>query len=387
MANANSRTMTTFGVPREVRDLEMRVGLTPAGVLALVQTGHTVYVEKSAGLGAGFRDEDYQQAGATIVYNAAEVYGRSHIITKITRPTAKEHPLFQPNQIIFSFLHLSVASSDLLQALQAQGITAVAYELIEDVDGRRPVLLSASEVAGRMAPLIAGDLLRSDHLWPEQHGLGILPSGIPGVPPAVAVIVGGGVLGTNAARAFLGLGVEVTVLDKDARVLHRLDKQFNGRVTTMFANEFNLKRAVQFADVLVGAIATAGQRVPILITADMVRQMRPGAVIIDFAIDQGGCVATSRPTTLRDPAYVWQGIVHYCVPNVTAAYARTTSYAITNASLPYLLSIGEQDVLTAVTQQPALKPGIILYQGQLAHPGIAAALGQEVAFHWDKGTT
>lgn len=379
--------MTTFGIPREVRDLEMRVGLTPAGVLALTQAGHTVYVEKNAGLGAGFRDEDYQQSGATIVYNVAEIYGRSHIITKITRPTAKEHSLFQTGQVIFSFLHLSVASADLLQALQAQAVTAVAYEMIEEADGRRPVLLSASEVAGRMAPLIAGQLLRSDQRWPEQPGLGILPSGIPGVPPAVVVIVGGGVLGTNAARAFLGLGTEVTVLDKDARVLHRLDEQFNGRVTTMFANEFNLKRAVQFADVLVGAVAAAGQRAPVLITAEMVRQMRPGAVIIDFAIDQGGCVATSRPTSLRDPAYVWQGIIHYCVPNVTAAYARTTSYAITNASLPYLLSIGEQDLLTATRQQPALKQGIILYQGQLVHPGIAAALGRalgrDVAFHWD----
>jgi alanine dehydrogenase len=374
--------MTTFGVPREVRDLEMRVGLTPAGVLALTQAGHTVYVEKGAGMGAGFRDEDYQQAGAAIVYNAAELYGRSHIITKITRPTATEHLLFQPGQVIFSFLHLPVASADLLQALQAQAITAIAYEMIEEPDGRRPVLLSASEVAGRMAPLIAGQLLRSDQQWSEQPGLGILPSGIPGVPPAVVVIVGGGVLGTNAARAFLGLGTEVTVLDKDARVLHRLDEQFNGRVTTMFANEFNLKRAVGFADVLVGAIAAAGQRVPGLITTEMVRQMRPGAVIIDFAIDQGGCVATSRPTTLRDPAYVWQGIIHYCVPNVTSAYARTTSYAITNASLPYLLAIGEHGVLAAASQQPALKPGINLHQGQLAHVGIAAALGREATFHW-----
>ena len=358
--------MAAFGVPREVRDLEMRVGLTPAGVLALQQAGHQVYVESQAGVGAGFRDDDYRAAGAEVVYTPVEVYGRSAIITKFTRPTAVEHDWFQPGQILCSFLHLSVSSPDLCQALQAREITAVAYEMIAEADGRRPVLLPASVVAGRMAPLIAGQLLRSDQPWPEQRGLGILPSGIPGVPPAVVVIVGGGVLGRNAARAFWGLGAEVTVLDKDARVLQAIDAQFNGRITTMFANEFNLNRAVRFADVLIGAIATPGQRVPILITADMVRQMRPGAVILDFAIDQGGCVATSRPTTLRDPAYVWEKVIHYCVPNVTSAYARTTSYAVTNAVLPYLLAMGEVGLETAVAQHPALQSGINLYQGQLA---------------------
>ncbi len=374
--------MAVFGVPREVRDLEMRVGLTPAGVLALQQAGHQVYVEAKAGLGAGFSDENYRQAGAEVVYTAAEVYGRSSIIAKFTRPTAAEHRWLQSGQILFSFLHLLVASPDLFQALQEQEITAVAYEMIAEADGRRPVLLPASEVAGRMAPLIAGQLLRSDQQWPEQRGLGILPSGIPGVPPAVVVIVGGGVVGRNAARAFLGLGAEVTVLDKDGRVLQAIDEQFNGRVTTMFANEFNLNRAVRFADVLIGAVATPGQRVPVLITPEMVRQMRPGAVIVDFAIDQGGCVATSRPTTLRDPAYVWENVIHYCVPNVTSAYARTTSYAVTNAILPYLLAVGEMGLATAVAQQPALKSGVNLHRGQVAHPGIATALGQQMTFNW-----
>ncbi|MCB8944714.1 MAG: alanine dehydrogenase [Ardenticatenaceae bacterium] len=376
--------MAVFGVPREVRDLEMRVGLTPAGVLALKQAGHQVYVESKAGVGAGFSDDNYRQAGAEVVYTAAEVYGRSAIIAKFTRPTAAEHRFLLPGQVLFSFLHLSVASPDLFQALQAREITAVAYEMIEEADGRRPVLLPASEVAGRMAPLIAGQLLRSDQQWPGQRGLGILPSGIPGVPPAVVVIVGGGVLGRNAARAFLGLGAEVTVLDKDNRVLHALDEQFNGRITTMFANEFNLNRAVRFADVLLGAIATPGQRVPIIITQEMVRQMRPGAVILDFAIDQGGCVDTSRPTTLRDPAYVWENIIHYCVPNVTSAYARTTSYAVTNAVLPYLLAVGEGGLETAVRQQSALKSGVNLYQGQVAHASIAAALGQPQTFNWQE---
>lgn len=371
--------MTIFGVPREVRDLEMRVGLTPAGVLALREAGHSVYVQAEAGLGAGFRDEDYRQAGAQIVYTADEVYGRAQVVAKIARPTAEEHHLFRCDQVICSFLHLQVASLDLLQALEANQITAVAYEMIEEKDGRRPVRLPASEVAGRMAPLIAGQLLRSDQSFPNQHGLGILLNGLPGVPPAAVVIIGSGVLGTNAARAFVGLGAEVTVLDRDARALQRVDERFSGRVTTMFASEFNLKRVVQFADVLIGAVHASGSRAPVLVSREMVRQMRPGAVIIDFSIDEGGCVETSRPTTLRDPAFVVEGVIHYCVPNLTAAFARTTSYAVTNAALPYLLAIGQHGLPEAIQYEPALAPGINLYQGKLTHPGVAAALGREVA--------
>lgn len=365
--------MTTFGVPKEVRDLEMRVGLTPAGVLALTQAGHTVYVEKKAGIGAGFRDEDYRRAGATTAYSTAELYGRSHIIAKITRPTAEEYHLYHPNQIIFSFLHLAVASPDLLQALTEQEITAIAYELIAEQDGRHPVLLPASEIAGRMAPLIAGHLLRSD-----QNGPGILLGGIPGVPSAAVVILGGGVLGRNAARAFLGLGAEVVVLDRSVHVLRELEQLMPGRITTMFANTLNLNRAVQFADVLVGAVSVSGCRAPILVSREMVRGMREGAVIIDFAIDEGGCIETSRPTTLRDPSYTAEGVIHHCVPNLTAACARTTSYAITNAAIPYLLAVGEHGLPAALTQEPALISGVTLYQGKLAHSAIAEALGREV---------
>jgi alanine dehydrogenase len=371
--NILERKMTTFGVPKEVRDLEKRVGLTPAGVLALAQAGHTIYVEKKAGIGAGFRDEDYRQAGADIVYNTAELYGRSDIIAKITRPTAEEYHLYHPEQIIFSFLHLAVASPDLFQALTEQEITAVAYEMIAEKDGRHPVLLPASEIAGRMAPLIAGHLLRSD-----KDGPGILLGGIPGVPPAAVVVLGGGVLGRNAARAFLGLGAEVVVLDHNVQVLRELEELMPGRITTMFANTFNIQRAVQFADVLVGAVFVSGTRAPILVSREMVRQMRPGAVIVDFAIDEGGCVETSRPTTLRDPTYIAEGVIHHCVPNLTAACARTTSYAITNAALPYLLAVGEYGLPAATVAEPALSSGINLYQGRLAHPAIAEALGREV---------
>ncbi|RMG94651.1 MAG: alanine dehydrogenase [Chloroflexi bacterium] len=365
-----------FGIPREVRDLERRVGLTPSGVLALTREGHTVYVEKDAGVGAGFSDADYEAAGARIVYTAAEVYGRADVVAKVARPTAAEHALFRPGQTIFSFFHLPVASPDLLEALVAQRVTAVAYEMIEEADGMRPVLQPASIVAGRMAPLIAGHYLRSDQGVPGRHGRGILLSGIPGVPAAAVVIVGGGVLGTNAARAFVGMGAEVTVLDKDPRRLQKIDEQFNGRITTMFSNQYNLRRAVQFADVLVGAVLIPGQRAPILITREMVQQMRPGSVIIDFAIDEGGCVETSRPTTLRDPVYVEENIIHFCVPNLTAAVARTTSYAINNGALPYLHAVARHGWPQALQHQPALLPGINVYQGKLAHPGLAAALGR-----------
>ena len=362
-----------FGVPREVRDLESRVGLSPAGVSTLASAGHTIYVETGAGLGAGFSDENYREAGAHIVYSAQEAYGRADVVAKVTRPTAAEHALFRPGQTIFSFLHLPVSSPDLLEALTEREITAVSYELIQEADGIRPVLLPASIIAGQMAPIVAGRLLRSDY-----NGRGILLSGLPGVPAAVIVIVGAGTLGSNAARAFAGLGAEVTVLDENPRKLQHLYDMLYGRVTTMFANELNLQRATRFADVLIGAVSQSGRRAPLLVSREMVRQMRPGSVIIDYAIDEGGCIETSRPTTLRNTSYVAEGIIHHCVPNMTAAYGRTTSYAITNAALPYLLAVGEGDVETASQQLPALGRGVTLVNGRLVHPQVAQALGKSI---------
>ncbi len=368
-----------FGIPQEVRDLEMRVGLAPSGVLSLVRAGHTVYVESKAGDGAGFSDEVYRDAGAQIVYSAAEVYGRADVVAKLARPTKEEHRLFRPGQMIFSFLHLSVASPDLLEALVEREITAVAYEMIKEENGELPVLVSASQVAGRFAPTIAGQLLRSDRGVPgQQQGRGILLSGIPGVPPAAVVILGGGTLGVNAAGAFMGLGAEVTVLDRNLNKLKYIDERFNGRVTTMFANKYNIRRAVKFADVLIGAVLLPGQRAPILVSRGMVKTMRPGSVILDFSIDEGGCVETSRPTTLRDPAYILEGVVHYCAPNMTSVVARTTTYAVTNAALPYLRALGEYGLIGAVHREPALVRGINLYQGRLADPAVAAALGRDV---------
>lgn len=360
-----------FGIPKEVRDLESRVGLTPAGVSTLVRRGHTVYVEKSAGLAAGFNDETYRHSGAHVVYSAAEVYGRSDVVVKVTRPTAAEHKLFRHGQSIIAFLHLAVASPDFLDALADHEITAIASEMIQEPNGDRPILVPMSEVAGRLAPIIAGQLLMT-----TGGGRGTLLSGIPGVPRGAVAILGAGVLGMNAARAFLNLGAQVVVLDSETKRLQHMDEVLNGRVTTMLSSNYNLTRVTEFADVVVGAILSPGRRAPVLISREMVEHMRPGAVFIDFSIDQGGCSETSRPTTLRDQSYIVGGVIHFCVPNVTAAVARTTSYALTNALLPYLHGLGANGIIGALDQQPALASGINLYQGKLAHREVAVALGR-----------
>lgn len=365
-----------IGVPKEVRDLETRVGLAPAGVLALTQAGHTVYVERDAGAAAGFSNEDYSNTGAHIVFSPAEAYGRADIVVKVTRPTAEEHNLFRSRQTIFSFLHLAVASPDLSDALARHQITAIALELIEDDEGDRPVLQPASEIGGRLSPIIAGNLLMG--MPGLSPGRGTLLSGVPGVPPAAVVILGAGVLGQNAARAFVGLGAQVTVLDLDPRKLQLIDELFDGRVTTMFSNEHNLNRVVRFADVVLGAVAVPGRRAPILITRQMVKRMRPGSVIIDFSIDQGGCVETTRPTTLRNQTYVVDGVIHHAVPTMTSVVGRTTSYALTNALLPYVLAVADHGLQGALRQLPGLKPGITTYRGRLVDEVTAEALERQV---------
>lgn len=368
-----------FGVPKEVRDLEKRVGLTPVGVRTLVKAGHTVYVERDAGIGAGFPDESYRDAGAHIVYSAAEAYGRADAVAKVTRPTAAEHTLFRPGQAIFSFLHLPVASPDLYDALVKSNITAVAYEMIQESDGTLPVLLPSSEIAGRLAPIIAGNLLM------QSFGRGVLLGGVPGVPPAVVVILGGGILGINAARAFVGVGAEVIVLDDDMRRLRRIDELLGSRVTTMYATEYNIRRTALFSDILLGAVSSPGERAPILVDEDTVHRMRNGTVIMDFSIDSGGCVATSRPTNLRNPTYIYDGVIHYCVPNLTAAVARSASHAFTNAAIPYLLAVGQHGMVGVLARNPAFLQGVVLFQGQLAHPTIAHALGRDVEVNLSRG--
>jgi alanine dehydrogenase len=362
-----------FGIPKEVRDLESRVGLTPAGVSSLIRHGHIVYVEKNAGVAAGFSDDTYRHSGAQIVYSAAEVYGRSDIVVKVTRPTAAEHTLFRPGQTLIAFLHMAVASPDFLAALRESEITAIANEMIEMPNGERPILVPMSEVAGRMAPVIAGQLLMT-----HNGGRGTLLSGIPGVPRGVAAIIGGGVLGSNAARAFLNIGAQVVVLDNDVTRLQHLEETLNGRVTTMLSSNYNLVRVTEFADVIVGAVLSPGRRAPVLITREMVQNVRPGAVFLDFSIDQGGCSETSRPTTLRDQTYVVEGVIHHCVPNITAAVARTTSYGLTNSLLPYLIDLGSYGLVSLLNRHSHLATGVNLYQGKLANKELADALGRKV---------
>ena len=359
-----------FGVPKEVREQENRVGLTPAGVYALTVAGHAVFIEHNAGTGAGFTDDHFRAQGGEIVYSADEVYGRAEVIAKVTRLTANEHALLRDKQTVLSFLHLAVASPDLLQALRAQSITAVAYEMIEARDGSHPVLLTASQVAGRMAPIIAGEVLSS-----TQGGRGILLSGIAGVPPAAIVILGAGVLGESAARAFLGLGAQVTVLDRSPERLQLIEENFSGRVTTLFSTAYNLNRVVEFADVLIGAVMMPGQRAPILVTRAMVKKMRARSAILDLSIDQGGCFETSRPTTHRNPTFVEEGVIHYCVPTILSRVARTASHAMLNASLPFLYEIGQLGIEEAIRQNPALKRGINTWHGKLVNPQVADTLG------------
>ncbi len=361
-----------FGIPKEVRDLESRVGLTPAGVASLVRHGHTVYVEQNAGEAAGFSDDTYRTSGAQVVYSPMEVYGRADAVIKVTRPTAAEHDYFRSGQMLIAFLHLAVASSDFLDALRQSEITAIACEMIERPGGERPILVPMSEVAGRLAPFVAGQLLMSNN-----GGRGTLLSGIPGVPRGSVAIIGGGVLGANAARAFLNAGAQVVVLDSDIHRLQYLDTLLNGRVTTMLSTNYNLERVTEFADVVVGAVLTPGRRAPLVITREMIRNMRPGAVFMDFSIDQGGCSETSRPTTLRDQTYVVDGVIHHCVPNLTAAVARTTSYGLTNSLIPYLLELGAHGIQGALARMPYLATGVNVYQGKLADSEIAHALGKE----------
>jgi alanine dehydrogenase len=356
-----------FGIPSEVRPNEYRVSLAPAGVDALAKAGHTVYVQAGAGAGAGFTDDEYRGVGARLVYSPEEVWRRAQIVVKVARPTAQEHLYFQ-GQTLMAFLHLAVASPDLMAALREQRMTAIAYEMIQADDGSRPVLHPTSEVAGRLAPIIAGSLLETmthRRLEDGPEGRGILLGGIPGVPPANVVILGAGVAGRNAARAFLGLGAQVTVLDADIGRLRRIDDLTAGSAVTMLATPYNIGKATAFADVLIGAVYVTGRRAPVLVTREMVRAMRPRTVIIDFSIDQGGCIETSRPTTHRDPIYFDEGVIHYCVPNVPARVARTGSYALTNALLPYLLDIGRLGIDDALRTSGPLRAGLNVVRGGL----------------------
>ncbi len=352
-----------IGIPAERRSGEHRVGLTPVGVRLLVGDGHRVFVERGAGLGAGFEDDDYARAGAHIVYSGEEAYRRSQTVVKVAAPTAAELDWVAEGQTIVGFLHLASAPPDTLQTLQARQVTAVAYEQIALDDGALPVLKPLSQICGRMAVQIAGRILQND-----CGGNGVLLSGVTGVPPANVVIIGAGTVGFQAARAFAGLGAHVFLLDHDLTRLQAVDEQLDGRAVTMVAHEFNIARMCAFADVVIGAVLVTGQRAPVVVPREVVRGMRPRSVILDISIDQGGCIETSRPTTHDSPTYLEAGVWHYCVPNIPGVVARTATHAYLNAAWPYIRALAAHG-RHALRDDPTLERGVCILDGQrLARP-------------------
>ena len=350
-----------IGIPVERRTFEFRVGLPPAGVEILKQRGHQIFVEHNAGVGAGFSDEEYERAGARIVYSPEEVFGRADLLLKIARPMKKEIEWLRPGAMIAGLLHLASARQDKIDLLLKHKITSIAYEQIEEADGTTPVKKPLAEIGGRMTAQIAAHYMQN-----YKGGKGILLSGVPGVPPAEAVIIGGGVAGTAAVRSFLGLGAHVSVLDMDLRALQRISDRFP-EVVTMIATPNNIARTCAFADVVVGAVLVPGERAPTVVTREMVQSMKPRSMIIDMSIDLGGCVETSRPTTHEHCTYIEENIIHYCVPNIPAAVARTATHAFVNAAMLYILDLADKDFETAIRETPALEKAISTHDGKMLH--------------------
>jgi alanine dehydrogenase len=350
-----------IGIPKERRPFEYRVGMSPAGVEILTQLGHKVYVEHGAGVGAGFSDQEYEKAGARLAYAADEVFGRSDLLLKVSRPLKEELNWIQPDCVVAGLLHLASAQQDKIDLILEKQITAVSYEQIQLADGSLPVLRPFSQIGGMMAAQTAARLLQNN--W---GGKGILIGGVPGVPPAEVVILGGGVVGRNATRGFLGLGAHVTVIDININALQRIADHFPG-VATMMSTRRNIERATAYADVVVGAVLKPGERAPILVTREMVRAMKRRSVVIDVSIDEGGCVETSRPTTHDHPTYEEEGVLHYCVPNMPGVVARTATHAFVNAAIPFIVEIAGKGIETAMKDNEAIEAAVVAHAGRLNH--------------------
>jgi alanine dehydrogenase len=355
-----------IGVPREIKDNENRVSTTPAGVAEYVARGHAVIVEQSAGVGSGFHDEEYAAAGATLLDDASDVWGRAEMIVKVKEPIPSEYALMRDGQMLYTYLHLA-AEERLTHALLDRGVTAVAYETVELADGSLPLLSPMSEVAGRMATQVG-----AHYLAKYLGGRGKLLGGVPGVPPGDVVIIGGGIVGTNAAQMALGLGANVTILDISAERLRFLDLVLHGRLTTLMSNRTAIANAVRNCDLLIGGVLIPGAKAPKLVSAEMVGTMREGAVIVDVAIDQGGCVETARPTSHSDPVYTVDGVIHYCVTNMPGAMPRTSTLALSNVTLPYGLALAARG-LDALRDDAALLPGLNTYRGKVTYAAVAEA--------------
>lgn len=357
----------TIGVPKEIKDHEYRVALLPSAAYQLIRRGHKVLVQSGAGLGAGYPDEDYRQAGATVVDGPGQVFAEAGLIVKVKEPQPGEIALLRKDQILFTYLHLA-ASKPLTEALMASGVTAIAYETVE-VNHRLPLLEPMSEIAGRMSVLVGGYYLAK-----HNGGSGVLLGGVPGVLPGRVVVLGGGVSGINAARMATGLGADVTVLEVDVERMRFLDITLH-TAHTLYSSEAHLLEVLPQVDLLIGAVLVPGAKAPKLISREMLRCMRPGSVLVDIAIDQGGCAVTSRPTTHHDPVFVEEGVTHYCVANMPGAYARTATQALTNVTYRYIELLADLGLAEACLRQPAIRSGINIANGRVTHPAVAQAHG------------
>ena len=355
------------GLPKEIKDNEYRVGLTPAGVRALTDAGHQVNVEKSAGEGSGFDDALYQKAGAHIIDSADDIWAGADMIVKVKEPIPPEYPRMREGQLLFTYLHLA-PDHELTDQLIKRKVTGIAYETITDRRGGLPLLTPMSEVAGRMAIQVGAHYLEK-----MAGGRGILLGGVPGVPAARVVIIGGGVVGTNAAKIAVGMGAHVTIIDNNLERLRELDDIFLSKISTLASSAYMIHDAISSADLIIGAVLVPGAAAPRLVTRNMLKDVPNGAVIVDVAVDQGGCIETTHPTTHSNPTYYVEGVLHYCVANMPGAVPRTSTFALTNATLPYTLKLANQGFLEAISSDPGLKAGVNTFTGHCTYQAVAEA--------------
>jgi alanine dehydrogenase len=358
-----------IGVPKEVKDHETRVGLVPSGVIMLREAGHRVLVQSGAGQGSAIPDQEYEEAGAELLPTAADVWGKADLVIKVKEPQPSEYGCLRPDLILFTYLHLAPLP-DLTESLLQARVSAIAYETIREADGSLPLLTPMSEVAGRLAVQIGAVYLEA-----PNGGRGLLLGGVPGVEPGYVVILGGGVVGTNAAKVALGMGAHVTIIDKSLNRLRELDDIFHGQAVTLASNVWTVREALRRADLVIGGVLIPGASAPKLVRRDMISKMRKGAVMVDVAIDQGGCFETSHPTTHADPVYVVDGVTHYCVANMPGGVPRTSTFALNNATLPFVLALAEKGWQKALTDDPHLKNGLNIAFGQVTCKPVADALG------------
>lgn len=354
-----------IGLPKEIKDNESRVGLTPAGVKTLSDFGHTVLIEKSAGVGSGITDDEFRAAGGQIVDSADEVWRRGDMVVKVKEPVGPEYQRMREGQLLFTYLHLA-PDPKLTQAMLASKITGVAYETITNEEGHLPLLTPMSEVAGRMAVQVGAHYLQK-----PEGGRGVLMGGVPGVLPAKTVIIGGGVVGINSIKMAVGLGANVTVLDKNLERLRYLDDIFGAQIKTLMSNDYNVQESIANADLVVGAVLIPGASAPHLVKRDMLKTMHKGAVIVDVAVDQGGCIETTHPTTHSNPTYYVDDVLHYCVANMPGAVPRTSTFALTNATLPFAVKLANKGFKDAIAKDEHLKAGVNTYAGHITYEAVA----------------